>query len=86
MAQGLALIEPVAVAPALLADGNKTGILQVLHDFLDCALSDAHLECHVSQSGFVIAGQTNQYMTVVAEKSPIAHHLLTSVDRIQYIP
>jgi hypothetical protein len=79
VAQGFSAIDAIPVAPALLPDRDVTGLLQVFHDFLHGAFCDAYILRNVAQPGFSIPCQANQYVAVVAEESPIAHHMTSHV-------
>jgi hypothetical protein len=59
----------------MLADLEVPLILEVANDFLHGALGNAHLERHITQTSVAVTRKTNQYVTMVAEKRPIAHHL-----------
>ena len=76
MAQGLAPIDPIAIAAALLADRDDPGFLHVADDFLNGSLRYPDIGGHIAEAGLPVTGQANQYMTVVAEEGPITHHRL----------
>jgi hypothetical protein len=73
--QGLAPVDPVAVASPLLGDRKKTFILEVAYDFLHGALGNSYHRSHITKPGFPVARQTYENMPVVTEKSPITHHM-----------
>ena len=70
MAQRLAAVDPVPVAPALLANLDVTGLLQVLDDLLHGALGDANLYSDVAQPYMWIVGDADEHMTMVTEQGP----------------
>jgi hypothetical protein len=73
--QRLSLVDSITVAPALLGDDEHVGILQVTNDFLHSALGYSDFQCHITQAGFPVAREADEDVAVVAEKSPIAHHM-----------
>ena len=75
MPEGFATIDTVAVATALLGDGQITSVLQVTNNFLHGTLGDPDVRSHVAQARLPVTGQADQDMPVVAEESPIAHHV-----------
>lgn len=77
MAQRLSVVDPIPVSPTVLADFEESFVLEVANDLLDGSLRDANLVGHVTQARTAVACQADQHMAVVAEKRPIAHHLIS---------
>jgi hypothetical protein len=75
MPQRLSIVDCVTVAAPLLGYGQKTLMLKIPDYFLDGSFRDAHFNRNIPQASPPVFCQANQYVTVVAEKSPITHHM-----------
>jgi len=75
MTQGLAIVDPVTIAPAVFADFQETFVLQVADDLLHSPLRDTNLHGYIPESRIAITRKANHHVTMVAEKGPIAHYL-----------
>jgi hypothetical protein len=73
--QGFSPVDPVAVATPLFRNSQKPCVLEITNNFLHSPFRDAYFDGYIAQADFPVSRQAHKDMTVVAEKSPIAHHM-----------
>lgn len=76
MPEGFSVVDPVTVTTTVLTDLEVACVIKIPNDFLHRTLRNTHLDRDVPQACVTVTRKTHQHVAMVAEKGPIAHHLI----------